>query len=114
MGKIVSVYERPSGTNSVREPRSDCTLVYVGVLIYRYKNNKLQTILLTKFQWIDFFIKIRHNTTINDILKKFQIIDYYRYADILIIYNTLITNTDNTLSEFNNIHPKIKFTMEKK
>jgi hypothetical protein len=25
MGKIVSLYERPSGTNSVREPKFDCT-----------------------------------------------------------------------------------------
>jgi len=27
MGKIVSVYERPSGTNEVREPRFDCILL---------------------------------------------------------------------------------------
>jgi hypothetical protein len=47
-------------------------------------------------------------------LKKFQITDYYRYVDgILIIYNTRVTNIDNTPSEFNNIHPKIKFTMGK-
>jgi hypothetical protein len=33
MGKIVSVYERPSGTNSVREPRFDC-IVQCRLLLY--------------------------------------------------------------------------------
>jgi hypothetical protein len=33
--------------------------------------------------------------------------------DILIIYNTYTTNMENTLMEFNAIHPKIKFTIEK-
>jgi DNA mismatch repair ATPase MutL len=33
--------------------------------------------------------------------------------DILIIYNTQITNINNTLDEFNIIQPKIKFTVEK-
>jgi hypothetical protein len=47
------------------------------------------------------------------ILKKHQIIDYYHYADdILIIYDEQHTNIRNTLDEFNNIHQKIKFTME--
>jgi hypothetical protein len=60
------------------------------------------------------FIQYLEHTTIFDILKKFQIVDYYKYVDILIIYNTRITNIDNTLNEFNNIHHKIKFTMEKR
>jgi hypothetical protein len=39
---------------------------------------------------------------------------YYRYVDdILIIYNKHHTNIDNTLGEFNRIHPKINFTTEK-
>jgi hypothetical protein len=60
------------------------------------------------------FIQYLEHTTILDILKKFQIVHYYRYVDDnLIIYNIRITNTDNTLNEFNNIHPKITFTMEK-
>jgi hypothetical protein len=43
-----------------------------------------------------------------------QIIDYYRYIDdILIIYNSHETDIENTLYEFNNIHPNIKFTIEK-
>jgi hypothetical protein len=50
-----------------------------------------------------------------DILKKFQIIDYHRYVDeILIIYNIYTTDINNTLEEFNKMHPKIKFTMETK
>jgi nucleoside-specific outer membrane channel protein Tsx len=58
------------------------------------------------------FILYLEHTTIIDILTKFQIIDYYRYVDdILIIYNTRTPNIDNTLCEFNKIHPKIKFTM---
>jgi hypothetical protein len=53
------------------------------------------------------FIQYLEHTTFVDILKKFQIIDYHRYEDdILIIYNSRTTNINNTL------HPKIKFTME--
>jgi hypothetical protein len=48
-----------------------------------------------------------------DILKKFQIIDYHRYVDdILIIYNTHTTNISDTLEEFNKIHLRIKFIIE--
>jgi hypothetical protein len=60
------------------------------------------------------FIQHLEHTIIHKILKKHQIIDYYRYVDdILIIYNEHHTNIDNTLDEFNRIHPKIKFTIEK-
>jgi hypothetical protein len=45
------------------------------------------------------FIQYFEHTTVIDILKKFQIIDYYRYIDdILIIYNAYLTNIDNILS----------------
>jgi hypothetical protein len=48
-----------------------------------------------------------------DILRKYQIIDYYRYVDdILIIHNAQTTNINNTLDEFNMIHPKIKLMIE--
>jgi hypothetical protein len=61
------------------------------------------------------FIQYFEHTTVIDILKKFQIIEYYRYVDnILIIYNTRITNIHNTLNEFNNIHHKFKFKWKKK
>jgi hypothetical protein len=39
--------------------------------------------------------------------------DYHRYVNnILFIYNTRTTNNNNTLEEFNKIHPRIKFTIE--
>jgi hypothetical protein len=60
------------------------------------------------------FIQYIEHTTIYKILQKHQIIYYYRYVDdILIIYNAQLTNIDNTIDEFNKIHPKIKFTLEK-
>lgn len=31
----------------------------------------------------------------------------------LVVYSELHKNIENTLIEFNNVHPKIKFTMEK-
>jgi nucleoside-specific outer membrane channel protein Tsx len=59
------------------------------------------------------FMQYLEHTIIVDILKKYQIIDYYRYVDdILIICNAETTNINNTLDEFNLIHPKIKFTIE--
>jgi hypothetical protein len=59
------------------------------------------------------FVQYLEHTVIYQILKKHQIIDYYRYVDdILIIYNEQHTNIHDTLEEFNNIHPNIKFTME--
>jgi hypothetical protein len=55
---------------------------------------------------------LEHNKVIK-ILNKYQIIDYHRYVDdILIVYNKNIRNINNTLNECNTIHPKIKFTME--
>jgi nucleoside-specific outer membrane channel protein Tsx len=48
----------------------------------------------------------------NKILNKHRIIDYYRYADdILIMYNTHYTNIENTLEEFNTIYPKLKLNI---
>jgi hypothetical protein len=59
------------------------------------------------------FLQYLEHTQIIDILKKHQIIDYYRYVDdILIIYNPQKNNISNTLNEFNATHHKIKFTME--
>lgn len=60
------------------------------------------------------YIQYPAQTVICNILNKYQIIDYYRQTDeILIIYNTQVTNINSTLDEFNIIHPEIKFTMEK-
>jgi hypothetical protein len=50
----------------------------------------------------DTFIQYPEHTVIYQILKKHQIIDYYRYVDdILIIYNEQHTNIQSTLDEFN-------------
>jgi hypothetical protein len=60
------------------------------------------------------FIQYLEHIKIVKILDKYQLIDYYRYVDnILIIYNKNTTNIENTLNEFNTIHPNTKFTMEK-
>jgi nucleoside-specific outer membrane channel protein Tsx len=62
----------------------------------------------------EIFIQHLEHTIIYKILQKHQIVDYYRYIDdILIICNEHHTNIDNTSDEFNKIHPKIKFTIEK-
>jgi hypothetical protein len=54
-----------------------------------------------------FIQHLEHNKIIN-ILKKRHIIDYYRYVDdILIVYNTHATNIQDTLTDFNTLHPKI-------
>jgi hypothetical protein len=60
------------------------------------------------------FIQYVEHTKIIEVLKKHHITDYYRYVDdILIIYNMHTTNIDNTLADFNTLHPHIQFTMEK-
>jgi glycerol-3-phosphate cytidylyltransferase-like family protein len=60
-----------------------------------------------------FFQHLEHTKIIN-ILNKYHIIDYCRYVDdILIVYNKDITNIENTLIDFNSIHPNIQYTIEK-
>jgi hypothetical protein len=59
------------------------------------------------------FLQHLEHTMIIDILNTFQIIDYHRYVDdILIMYNSRTTNIDNTLKEFNEICSKIGFRIE--
>jgi nucleoside-specific outer membrane channel protein Tsx len=56
---------------------------------------------------------LEHNH-ISNTPRKHNISDYYRYVDdLLIIYNEDHTDIDNTLNEFNSIHPKIQYTIEK-
>jgi hypothetical protein len=80
-----------------------------------YKQNEGLTMAApTSATLAEIFIQHLEHTVIYKILKKHQIIDYYRDVDdILIIYNEHHTDIDNTLDEFNRIHPKIKFTIEK-
>jgi hypothetical protein len=58
------------------------------------------------------FIQYLEHTKIIKILDKYQILDYYRYVDdILIVYNKNITDIENTLNAFNTVHPKINVTI---
>jgi hypothetical protein len=60
------------------------------------------------------FIQHLEHTITYNILNKHQIMDYHLYVDdILIKYSERHTKIENTFDEFNRIHPKIKFTMEK-
>jgi hypothetical protein len=56
---------------------------------------------------------IEQNIIIN-ILQNYKILGYYRYVnDILLVFNQQITNINNTLKQFNEINPKLQFTIEK-
>jgi hypothetical protein len=62
----------------------------------------------------ELFIQHLEDTKIIKILNEHYIIDYYRYVDdILIVYDTRSTDIDNTLTDFNSIHPQVHFTIEK-
>ena len=51
---------------------------------------------------------------IENIKNQFNIKFYGRYVDdIFILYDNKSDNSDNILNEFNNIHPSMKFTLEK-
>jgi hypothetical protein len=60
------------------------------------------------------YIQSIEHTQKYNILKTHKIIAYFRYVDdILIIYDNKNTNIDQTLNDFNNIQPTLKFTIEK-
>ena len=51
---------------------------------------------------------------IEQIKQQFNIIFYGRYVDdIFIIYDDTLDNSDKITEHFNNLHPKLKFTLEK-
>jgi hypothetical protein len=55
---------------------------------------------------------LEHNEILK-IISNHKIINYARYVDdIIIIYDHTITKLNQVLSEFNNIHNKIQFTVE--
>jgi hypothetical protein len=61
------------------------------------------------------YIQYMKHKELYPILKKHQIIGYFRYLDdILIIYNRKKTNIDETLTEFSKQTTSIKFTIRKK
>jgi len=62
----------------------------------------------------EFYLQHLENSKIYDILINFNIIGYFRYVDdLLIIYNEKKTNIEDLFYCFNNIAPKLKFTIEK-
>jgi hypothetical protein len=62
----------------------------------------------------EIYLQYIESINIYDILQKHNVIGYFRYVDdILLVYNEEITNINLTLQEFNNIHPKLTFTIEK-
>ena len=61
----------------------------------------------------EIYLQFLENNAIHNILKTHNIKEYFRYVDdILVIYNTIKSNTHDVLNEFNQITPKLKFTIE--
>jgi hypothetical protein len=63
----------------------------------------------------EIYLQFLENNVIYSILKTYNINGYFRYVDdILTIYNTTESNIYNVLNDFNQITPKLKFTIRKK
>ena len=61
----------------------------------------------------EIFLQSIENQFIEQLKQQYNILFYGRYVDdILIIYNNNHDNTNNILTAFNKIHPKLKFTVE--
>ena len=74
------------------------------------------------YQWVapfppqcqKYFYNIQNKITLNPLNKKFNIICYGHYVDdIIVAYNSSKDTGETILNEFNKIHPKIQFTIEK-
>jgi hypothetical protein len=62
----------------------------------------------------ELYLQFPENSTIYNFLLNYDIKGYFRYVDdILIVYDEEKTNMDTLLECFNNISPKLKFTIEK-
>jgi hypothetical protein len=60
------------------------------------------------------FLQLLEHNHILKLLNKYHVRGYFRYIDdIIIIYNSQTTQTENTLAEFNSLNPKLKFTLVK-
>ena len=60
----------------------------------------------------EIYVQHMENTTIPKLLEKHNIKGYFRYDDILLVYIDNTTNIHKLLDEFNNLTPKLKFTLE--
>jgi len=59
------------------------------------------------------FVSLNNLVIIHELLKKHRIEGYFRYVDdILVVYNDDNTNIYNVLEDFNNLAPKLKFTLD--
>ena len=62
----------------------------------------------------EFYLQHLENHKIYNLLLSHKVEGYFRYVDdILIVYNEDNTNIDILLDHFNNLTPKLKFTIEK-
>ena len=62
----------------------------------------------------EFYLQHLENSKICDILLNFNILGYFRYVDdLLIIYNERKTDIEDLLYCFNDITPKLNFTIQK-
>jgi hypothetical protein len=62
----------------------------------------------------ELYLQFLENSTIYIFLLNYDIEGYFRYVDdILIVYEEEKTNIDTLFECFNNISPKLKFTVEK-
>jgi hypothetical protein len=67
----------------------------------------------TSYIFFEIFLQHIENTAILDILVHNNIVGYFRYVDILIVYNDTIRNILDVSESFNDITASIKFTMGK-
>jgi hypothetical protein len=68
----------------------------------------------SSFIFSEIYLQFLEHNEILKILSDHKIVSYSRYVDdILLIYNHTITNIEQVLKAFNNIHNNIQFTLEK-
>jgi hypothetical protein len=61
----------------------------------------------------EIYLQHMEKTTIPELLERHNIKGYFRYVDdILLVYIDNTTNIHKVLDEFNNLTPKLKFTLE--
>jgi hypothetical protein len=61
----------------------------------------------------EIYLQYIEHTKIVEILIQTRLIGYLRYVDnILVVYNTDLTNIHEVLDSFNNIMPTMEFTIE--
>jgi hypothetical protein len=62
----------------------------------------------------EFYLQHLENSKICNLLLKFNIVGYFRHVDdLLIVYNVNKTDIEDLLNCFNNLTPKLNFTIKK-